>query len=38
MTEDPNQVNVHQFYPELEHQFMKGQNTFVQEQGDQVKP
>lgn len=23
ITEDPNQVNVHQFYPELEHQFMK---------------
>ncbi|XP_052229200.1 LOW QUALITY PROTEIN: tetratricopeptide repeat protein 16-like [Dreissena polymorpha] len=24
VTEDPNQVNVHQFYPQLEHQFMKG--------------
>lgn len=23
ITEDPNQVNIHQFYPELEHQFMK---------------
>ncbi|XP_060590899.1 tetratricopeptide repeat protein 16-like isoform X2 [Ruditapes philippinarum] len=27
ITEDPNQVNVHQFYPELEHQFMKDHHT-----------
>ncbi|KAL4219087.1 Tetratricopeptide repeat protein 16 [Mactra antiquata] len=27
ITEDPNQVNVHQFYPQLEHQFMKQPNS-----------
>ena len=34
ITEDPNQVNVHQFYPELEHQFMKDHQT--QGDGQQV--
>lgn len=37
LVEDPNQVNIHQFYPELEHQFMKSNSKFNDDQGQQVE-
>ncbi|KAK3593686.1 hypothetical protein CHS0354_013583 [Potamilus streckersoni] len=32
IVEDPNLVNVHQFYPQLEHQFMKSNRSFAEDQ------
>ena len=29
--EDPNQVNIHQFYPELKHQFMKSTDVQIKQ-------
>ena len=37
LVEDPNQVNIHQFYPELEHQFMKSHSKFNEDQQNQVR-